>query len=436
MLGLLTSVGLVAAGIFYFNASDEAQGFFDQQLRLIALNVDANGKDRASPPNDAPPHDPEDDFVVQIWDDAGLPLRTMAPGPEIPRGEATGFRDVATNGGLWRSYTLVGRGRTVQVSQRDVVREEMASDAAWRALVPIAIIIPLSWLVLSIVINRVLGGLDDLAMALARRHELDPSPIPTGSLPKEVRPLVTAMNDALRRLQDALSAQGRFVSDAAHALRTPLAALQLQAGNLRKAAPDGQVRQRVDELERGVKRTSDLARQLLRLARSREGSPKEQARPIELGDQVKAVIAELLPLSDHRQQDVGLLRCDPGLVRLGAEDAQVLVGNLLENAIRYTPTGGIIDISVMSGGQEMELQIRDTGPGIPEDELALAFEPFHRSSSTVEGSGLGLSIVASITERWGAKVTIANRGDGSGLIASVTFKRHLPATEPSFTPQS
>jgi two-component system OmpR family sensor kinase len=437
MLCLLTSVGLVASGIFYWEVRDEAQGFFDQQLRLIALNVDATGKNRASSANDASSHDPEDDFVVQIWDEAGNPVPTMAPGPAIPRGSATGFRNVTTDSGAWRCYTLVTGNSTIQASQQSVVREEMASDAAWRSLSPIAVSIPLSWLVLSLVINRVLGGLDGLARGLVKRRPLNRGPIPTENLPTEVQPLVAAMNEALKRLQDALSAQGRFVSDAAHALRTPLAALQLQVGNLRNVAEGQESARRVEELDLGVKRAIELARQLLLLARGRERGRGAPTGPVDLGDQAKSAIAELLPLSDHRRQDVGLVRCDSGLVMADAEDLRVLTNNLLDNAIRYTPIGGTIDISISASDSEMELQIRDSGPGIPEDQLDLVFEPFHRSPNpTVEGSGLGLSIVRGIAERYGAKVILSNRNDRSGLIASVALSRHFSVTEPSFAPQS
>jgi two-component system OmpR family sensor kinase len=437
MLGLLTSVGLVAAGIFYWNTREEAQGFFDQQLRLIALNVDARGRDRVSRANDAPPHDPEDDFVVQIWDEAGNPLPTMAPGPAIPRGSAGGFRNVTTDSGRWRSYVLITGDRTVQVSQQSVVRDEMAGDAAWHSLSPIAVTIPVSWLVLSLVINRVLGGLDSLALGLRKRHALDRTAIPAENLPTEVQPLVAAMNHVLKRQQDALSAQGRFVSDAAHALRTPLAALQLQVGNLRKVAEGHEATQRIEELDRGVKRAIELARQLLLLARCRERARGAPIGPVELCNQARASIAELLPLSDHRRQDVGLVRCDSGLVMADAEDMRVLTNNLLDNAIRYTPVGGTVDISVLATDREMELQIRDSGPGIPEDQLEHVFEPFRRAPNPkVEGSGLGLSIVRGIAERCGAKVTLTNRTDRSGLIASVALSRHISVTEPSFPPQS
>jgi two-component system OmpR family sensor kinase len=430
MLSLLTSVGLVAAGFSYWNAGEEARGFFDQQLRLIALNVDVHGRDFTANIGDAPPHDPEDDFVVQVWDQTGTPLRTMAPGPDIPKGGVTGFRDALIGSTMWRSYTLIRRRHTVQVSQQNDVREEMASEAAWRSLLPIAVTIPLSWLVLSLVINRALGRLDDLAQALSRRRALDRSPIPTEGVAKEVEPLVAAVNEAL-------TAQGRFISDAAHALRTPLAALQLQVGNLRKVTHSEEATRRIDELERGVKRAIELVRQLLRLARSHDRGLRSQVGQVDLCDHVRASIATLLPLSDDRGQDVGLVRCDPGVVFIDAEDLRVLIDNLLENAIRYTPLRGTIDISVAAGDHVMTFEVRDTGPGIPEDLLELAFEPFHRVGNLhVEGSGLGLSIIAGIAEQYGATINIANRTDRSGLIARVNFKCHLPVTDPSFAPQS
>jgi len=422
MIGLLASVGLVTAAISYWDMGNEARRFFDQQLRLIALNADITAKAKIAAPRDNAPHDPEDDFVVQVWDAQGHPRQTHAPGPDIPRGTVTGFRDVNGPSGHWRTYTLVTGSDTVQVSQQIVVREELATDAALRSLYPLAIIIPLSWLILGIVINRVLGKLDTLAAALNRRQVMDQRPLPAEGTPKELMPFVTAVNEALAE-------QGRFISAAAHTLRTPLTALQIQVTNLRHALGSADAPARLDDLERGVKRAIELARQLLRLGRSKE---RPQAiTPVDLADIVRSVVAELLPLPDQKHLDVGVIRSDAGLVLVEREDLRTLIGNLLENAIHYTPPQGRIDLSVIAGEESLTLEICDTGPGIPEDEIERVFAPFHRlASQQVEGTGLGLSIVASIAERYGATVKLTNRTGDRGLAAKAVFARYKPAAAP------
>lgn len=422
MFLLLTGVALAAAAVTYFLVQAETKGFFDEQLRQVAMNVGDNAPGAVLANPEASKHDPEDDFVIDVWDGKGALLRTSAPGTAIPRGTQTGFSNVQTGGTLWRSFLLVSASRVVQVSQQSAVREEMASDSAVRSLVPILAVIPLSWLLLSLVVNRMFRRLDDLTSLLSARTPADRSLIPVDGLPSEVAPLVTAVNDLLGRLQAALNRQRRFVADAAHELRTPLSALQLQIGNLRKVASGETVNARIDELERGVRRASDLVRQLLTMAQQQETEPRKGWLPVDLSEVTRTAIAGVLPLADARGQDLGMTENEPVIVEGVAEDLRVLASNLIENAIRYSPEGGTIDIAVKAGVAGATLEVRDNGPGIPADQLERVFEPFHRvADPSVEGSGLGLSIVARIAEAHGAEVTLANRTDGPGLVARVSF---------------
>ncbi len=429
LLALLTGVGLVMAVSTYWIVRDETNGFFDLQLRQIALDVGDGSAALIAPAADAAPHDPEDDFEVQIWSSSGTPIRRAKSAVELPRRTATGFSDTATGVGAWRSYTLAGPARTVQVSQQRAVRDELVTDAVWRTLIPVAVTIPLSWLLLSLVINSILGRMDVLTQALSGRIPSDTSPLPVAGLPSEVTPLVAALNDLLRRLQGSLAVQKQFVSDAAHELRTPLAALQLQIGNLRKVVTGPEATTRIDELERGLRRATQLSRQLLRQARYDEDDLTPQEVPVDLKELTTSVIADLLPLADDRHQDVGLVRADRATVTGDADDLRILVGNLLENACRYSADGGVIDVAIKAEPHEIALEIQDCGPGIPPDQLELVFQPFHRAAPAGEdGSGLGLSIVARIAARHGAQVTLTNRTDRTGLVARVTWPRHTMVT--------
>jgi two-component system, OmpR family, sensor kinase len=426
--GLLTVAGLLAAAFSFWTAQDEARSFFDNQLRLMAIHVGDPATPAVAAPTQVPgDHDPEDDFLVQVWDAGGTQVRSSLPLVDVPAGDKTGFSDVSSASGRWRTYTLKAPSRTVQVSQQSVVREELASDAALRSLIPVAVSIPLSWLLLSLVINRVLRRVDVVANRLAARKPGDWQPIPLADVPTDFAPLVTAANDLLSRLQGALSAQKRFVSDAAHELRTPLAALQIQIGNLRKA-PGTELPARIDELERGVRRASQLTRQLLNLARSGE-TPDRPLVTVDLVELARSVMAEVLPLADHRRQDLGLVQSDPAEIEGDADDLRVLMGNLLENAIRYTPDEGVVDLAILAAAGSIAIEVRDSGPGIEPGLLEDVFQPFRRAAEPgVEGSGLGLTIARRIAEQHGAVITLSNRQDRAGLVARVTFNRPVSVT--------
>ncbi len=424
LLGLLTVVGLMTAATSYWYTRAEMEGFLDHQLRQFAVNLGPAGQAPSPIAEDTVPHDIEDDLNVQVWDSSGMPLRPSIPDNDVPRQTTTGFADTQTATISWRTYAVVSPKQTVQVSQQTSVRQELAQDAALRALIPIGIIIPLAWLLLGVVISRVLGGLDSVVDLLAHQTPGQPAQIPASEVPAEIRPMVRAMNDLLHRLQQALAAQKRFMADAAHELRTPITALQLQITNLQHGENAGSSALRMKELDRGIRRASSLINQLLKVARYQSEDVKKDLAPVDLVILVKTIIGDVLPIADHRGQDLGLARADAVTVLGESDDLRVLIGNLVENAVRYTPDGGTVDVTITSIGGMPVVEIKDTGPGIAPDMLERVFEPFFRAAAPgVEGSGLGLSIAARITERYGIKVELVNRSDQSGIIARLIFPR-------------
>ena len=264
MTALLTVVGLVAIVVAYEYARGEAAEFLDGQLRQIALNA-GPGMPFARAPT-ADDQDPEDQFAITIWDAQGRVVHQTLPNVEIARQSQPGFANVNAGGELWRVYTTGDGERSVQVAQQDTVRAEIADSAALGSAAPILIVIPLSWLVVGWAMNRVLGRLDGLANEIAARSASATQPIPLAGVPSEVAPLVESMNGLIVRLRLAIDAQKRFLSDAAHELRTPLAAMQIQADNLESDAPE--VRgEHIEAIRAGVKRAGSLVNQLLRLAK-------------------------------------------------------------------------------------------------------------------------------------------------------------------------
>lgn len=425
------AVGLLAAAISFKMAHAEAWRFFDQQLRIIAHNLESGGANPTPLPEaEASSHDPEDDFVVQIWDVSGWLLRQWPTGPILPKGTIGGFRDVVAPDGKWRCYMVIAADHAIQVSQRFEVRDELAREAAYRSLVPILATIPIAWLILGLIINRVFGRLDTLARNLTGRSVSDGSSIPLANVPKEVRPFVAGVNDALARMQETLQSQRRFVADAAHALRTPLAVLQTQIENIRHVVKDQEGARRIEELDRGIQRATLLVRQLLRMARSQAEREIRHVESVDLVAVTTASIADLLPLADLRRHDIGLAHSDPARITTDPDDARTLVDNIVENAIRYTPDGGVIDIAIAVGEDGTTFEVRDTGLGIPEPQIDRVLEPFYRAADAdTEGSGLGLSIVAAIVERCGARLSLQNRVDRSGLVVSVVFPHRQGVAE-------
>lgn len=262
---LLSVICLAASAVAYRYAHDEAKEFLDGQLRQIALNP-GPGIPAADAPAEAD-QDPEDQFAVTIWDTEGRLVHASLPSVHIPRQNRAGFSNAEEQ---WRVYTTGDERWTVEVAQRDVVREEIAQTAAFGAAAPVLIAIPLAWLVVGWAMNRVLAGLNALANELAHRSVGATAPIALDGIPAEVAPLVRSTNNLIIRLHDAIEAQRRFVSDAAHQLRTPLAGMQIQAENLSRDTPAPH-RGAATALSRGVRRASALVNQLLHLAKLEEG---------------------------------------------------------------------------------------------------------------------------------------------------------------------
>ncbi len=217
-----------------------------------------------------------------------------------------------------------------------------------------------------------------------------------------------------------MAVQRRFLADAAHELRSPLTALSLQSEQLETAAMTPEARERLASLRGGILRLRALLEKLLTLARVQE-SADGRAEPRSIRQSIQDVLADLIHLAEFKNIDIGVVGDDDASVLISEVDLNTLVKNLIENAIRYTPQGGRIDISVTIRNGKPVLQVEDTGPGIPESDRERVFDPFFRIlGSGEEGSGLGLSIVKAVAARVGAVITLGDAGDG-GLRVTVAF---------------
>ncbi|WP_244919909.1 ATP-binding protein [Rhizobium grahamii] len=423
LAGLMATIGICAATTSYLLVRNEASDFLDNQLRQIALYVGDTPSAPAAGRVDGVAHDPEDDFVIQVWNSVGQPLQQSDHSIAVPRQQTTGLADISAADNNWRVYTLVTPDRTVQVSQEMSVRQELAANAALQAALPIAVLIPLSLLTLSWIIDRIMARLNSLAFAITSRDAAADDPVPTDDVPAEVIPFVSSINLLLARLRALLERQRQFISDAAHELRTPLSALQIQIDNLRHDDRDGRFSQRLSELEAGIGRSTSLVTKLLRLARYDAREPAPAPGPIDLAQLAVDTIARLTPLAGSRSIDLGITRRDEAVTIGALADFEIILDNLLENAVRYTTPGGTVDVAVEVAGPEARIEIRDTGPGIAEEEMPLVFERFFRARpQDSEGSGLGLAIAKAAAERQGARVALAMRQDGPGLVACLVVR--------------
>ncbi|MEQ6342592.1 MAG: ATP-binding protein [Gammaproteobacteria bacterium] len=421
LLVAVTTVMLLGAFAMYRMAREEADEIFDYHLRQVALSLrDQAFESAVAPKGEA---DEEDfDFVIQVWDREGVRLYYSHPHSALPDHAQLGFSTIQARDGAWRVFTAQLRGQTIQVAQPMSVRNELAAEAALRTLMPFFILLPVLGVLIWVVVGCGLSPLAQIAQAVTARTPAALDPLSEQRAPEEVQPLVHALNDLLARLKSAMEAQRDFIADAAHELRTPLAALQLQV-QLVKRATDAQERtETIAELEQGLQRTIHAVQQLLTLARQEPGEVERPFAPVKFGELVRLVVAEHIRLAEARQIDLGVSSADNNVLVQGDADAlRILIANLVENAIRYTPAGGKVDVSVGIEEGRPFAEVADTGPGIPPEDRERVFDRFYRRAGTEEtGSGLGLAIVKAIAESHGATVTLGETS-GGGVRARIEF---------------
>jgi two-component system, OmpR family, sensor kinase len=271
-------------------------------------------------------------------------------------------------------------------------------------------------------ISRSLAPVERMRRQVATRPADDLSPLPAAGLPEEVLPLVDELNLLFGRVRVALAAHQQFVADAAHELRSPLTALKLQAQALRRAPDDASRQAAIARLNDGIERTIQLVSQLLALAREEgERAPAAQWQRMELRDLARQAVADVLPQAQARRIDIGLVTADAVWVRGQPEALHILLRNLLDNAVKYSPEGGQVDVALSDGAQPT-LTVEDSGPGIPEAERERVFDRFYRvAGAEGAGSGLGLAIVKTIAARHGATVRLDRSQRLGGLKAELRF---------------
>ena len=419
---VVAGVGL-AGWLIYRQALAEANELFDYQLQEIAAALPSEPFSQIFGAH----NESDEGIVIQIWSRTGALMYYSHPrAPLAPRAEL-GFSTERTERGDWRVYGAIVGDNVVQLAQPLSVRNRLAANVALRTLWPLIVVLPFLGLAVWIIVGRGLAPLARVTRALDARRPEALDPLQDTRLPQEVQPLVRALNGLLARLAAALDTQRAFVADAAHELRTPLAAVQIQAQLVARAQDADARREALTDLQAGVTRATRLAEQLLALARA-----EPEAGAVKESVDLRALLAECVgaqaPIAQRHGIDLGFedADADAATVQGDADSLRMMFSNVLDNAIKYTPTGGRIDVAL--GTDEagaVTVSIADSGPGIAPEERARVFDRFYRDASArartdVSGSGLGLAIVRRVAAQHGARVELGDAPLG-GLLVTVRF---------------
>ncbi|MDD2540189.1 MAG: ATP-binding protein [Desulfuromonadaceae bacterium] len=413
--------GIVAGICSFFQAFREAQELQDDQLHQVALLVGRSGKTvepwagmTAAEEN----RDPDARIIIRYLGSPEQEGASDSPAalPAIPSNLPEGFQTITSRGDAWRLFVrTLPSGRRIAVGQLTAVRNETARDSGLRTLIPVLLLVPFLIVLTALVVRRSLIPVTELSHLLDQRDDTNLTKLPEVGVPEEIRPFVVSINGLMHRLDEALEQQRRFIADAAHELRSPITALTLQAENLERSVSSQERSERLQQLKNGLARTRTLLNQLLSLARHQ--SSVDLAVELRVDQLVREVLEDMMPIAAAKGIDLGCERLDEIIVIAPADALAILVRNAVDNAVRYTPAGGTVDVELFREEGQVIFQVIDSGRGIPAGEEERLFEPFYRVVGTDEtGSGLGLAIVQSIANRLGGTVTLCNRQDGHGAL--------------------
>lgn len=411
VLAAIAVITVLQAATTYRSALTEADRMFDYHLEEVARSV--HGGIPFTPGG-------ESEYSVQIWGPDGTELYRSS-GVQMPSQAVLGFSDSHVNGERLRIYTLQTPEHTIQIAQDLDAREERARALAARAVMPVLLLAPLLMLAVGWVISDSLAPLSRLRSQVAERAARDLSPLSETGVPQEVQPLVRELNALFGRVRGTLEAQQHFVSDAAHELRSPLTALKLQLQAAERARDEGARRAATEQLSGGIERAIGVVEQLLALARL-EGEAATTTEVVDLEEVARQAASELLATAHAKQLDLGLATTQSVLVNGNREALRLILRNLLDNAVKYTPAGGRVDLALGHDGEGSWMAVEDSGPGIPEAERERVFDRFYRvTGSEAAGSGLGLAIVKTVADHLGAQLRLARSAALGGLRVEVRF---------------
>jgi two-component system OmpR family sensor kinase len=411
LFAAIVLTGAVTGVLSFVWALRDASEILDGNLADAASLI--SGGQMALPDRETqlPGLEPENEVLI-------VPLRAQADPNALAatlQPLADGLYTLEWHGDRWRALVRTfGHDERVAVAQRMEVRDEIARHGAVRTVLPLALLIPLLLLLVREVVRRTLGSIGKLARHIDSNAIGPAARLPDVEVPREIDPFLQSIRRLLMQLSEALNQQQRFIANAAHELRSPMAALKLQAANVQHVVESDEGKRRLAHLEQGIGRMQRLLEQLLSMARSQVTG--DEIAPIRVADVARDVLAEWVPAASSQGVDLGMGTSDHSLFIAATEfHLATLLRNAVENAVKYSAPGSIVTVSVFREGPDAVLAVEDEGPGIAATDRERVFEPFHRTTgSVVAGSGLGLAIVAAVAQSLGGTAAIRGREPRSG----------------------
>ncbi len=366
-------------------------------------------------------------FLFQVWDQNGkLLLHSTTSYPQLKNSQS-GFSDQTLDNQDWRIYSTVDAEQniTIIVGESYLTRSQLADDIARNNAYTLLITYPIFGLLVWLIVSLALRSVTRVTGEISNRASTFLAPVEMRKIPIEIQPLVSELNKLFIRLKLAFERNKRFSGDAAHELRTPLAALKTQTQVALKAENENERSHALLKVVQGVDRCSHVVAQLLTLSRLSEEKGLTDIKPIELHKLAAEIIAYLVPLALDKNIEIELISQKEDEIIHGNDAALgILIRNIVDNAIRYTPDGGTVKVEILDQEHYIILRVTDNGPGIPVELRERVFERFFRiPGTTALGSGLGLAIVVQIAELHHAKIALNAGPQGTGLQFDVIFPK-------------
>ncbi len=372
--------------------------------------------------NEEPPENYLDKFNFQVWTNGGKLLLHSSSAPKIPlTSEVDGFSDKKISTQDWRVFTTYNdkAGIRTVLAERYDTRNELGHRIAQDDLYIMLLTFPLSGLLIWIIIGRGLDSLDKVAEEVANRAPSHLEPVDLHEVPEEIKPVIDELNKLFFRLKEGFEREKRFAADAAHELRTPLAALKTQAQVALHSNDIEEKNQALQKLIASVNRSTHIVQQLLTMSRLvPEAAHMEEKGEVNLSRLTREILAMLAPAAVEKQIDLEFESDAENLIVYGNSTALgILIRNLVDNSIRYCNEHGRIIVRLTKLQNEVMLEVSDNGPGIPAELQSRVFERFFRVlGNKSPGSGLGLAIVQQISELHGGRLMLDAPKEGTGLI--------------------
>ena len=367
----------------------------------------------------------------QIWDRNGKLLLRSLSAPAVPLSSGkSGLSTLWLDGKSWRINTVYDQknGITLMVGERANYRQQLENQLTQDSIIIMLMTYPLLGFLIWIIVGRGLDTLKRVATEVRHREAGNLSPVDIEAVPSEIEPLVSELNNLFRRLQDAFERNRRFTADAAHELKTPLAALSAQVQVALRSDTSESRKEALFKVLAGVNRSTHVVQQLLTLSRMAPETGVNEPVEVKLGRVTSEVAALLAPEAIANNIDLELLAGESDALVWGNPTAiSILVRNLVDNAIRYSDDGGYVKINIFDDEKTVTLSVEDNGPGIPEDMREQVFERFYRiPGAQATGSGLGLGIVMQIAKLHDAEIKLLTPPSGEGLEVHIVFPRYYP----------